>query len=138
MKKVWLFAFFLFIGIGIAVSEEINIVGSWKVENQYENRLGDLFTDSDKLSAFLGDEETKPLVSLDFKDNGIALITLLGGAKVNAFYQLDEFGYYLQPQGGKDTTLFLKPIAGGMLLAALNWRYPSNAYFRLLLILSKQ
>ena len=125
----------LFLAAGFAFSQ--SIIGGWKVENQFEHSLGFSSYDRPDLKIFTGNTKVKKIDSLEFRDDGTAIIILDGGTRVNAFFHQDKFGYYLQPQGGKDTNLSFQPIAGNMMLAVMDWRYPADSYTPMILILSK-
>lgn len=114
------------------------LIGIWKVENQFENTLHDWYLMDDiGLTVFTGDSKVKPLEMIEFQNDGMALFTLKGGERVKAFYRAEPNGYYIQPQGGKDTTLFFQPIVGNLMLVGFSWQFPAGTFTDLILILSK-
>jgi hypothetical protein len=121
----------------VATAEPLfDIIGSWKVENQFNDGTSSLMGEQD-LSIFTGDDKTKQIKSFEFRNDGTASIRLIDGKVINAFYSQEEYSYNVQPQGGKDSTFSVEPIAGGFALATLRWRYPAGSYEILILILSK-
>lgn len=136
-KRYLLTLCFILLGVIISATPLLDITGTWKVENQFNDGTSSLIGEQD-LSIFTGDDKTKQIKSFEFHNDGTASIQLIDGKVINAFYSQEGYSYNIQPQGGKDSTFSVEPIAGGFALATLRWRYPAGTYETLILILSKK
>lgn len=121
----------------VAFGQGAMLSGTWQVESQFRHYLGSFSADEWGLQPFTGDKETQAIRSITFSGSGLASIELADGSSVATFYRASAFGAKLQPQGGRDTDLFLQPIAGGKLIGALTWTVPEESYIQLLLILAR-
>ena len=138
MLRRAVFAAFLCSLAGGAFAQSFDLSGTWIVQYQFQHRLGDVWADDFGVQPFSGSEESQALASITFGPGGIGSIELADGTKVSAFYRPWKLGIRLQPQGGRDTMLYMQPIGDGRYLGGLTWTVPEGSYVNLLLVLARK
>jgi hypothetical protein len=138
MKKAVLISIAVFLCLS-AYTQSLNLAGTWNVEKQFQHQLGEIyFGDDPGLAPFVGQGAAQPIVSFLFNDSGMAILTLQDGSKVNAFYRPTKNGIYLQPQGGKDSDIYIQPISENQYLYVFDWTVPAESTVHLIAILARK